>query len=148
MKHQISSILCFLSIVGMLFAFASCDYSKEDIDTIKEACYEDGRAEGYEEGYDDGFIDGLYKGLSDGKEKYSSSNAEFFFIEMLDDAKSYANDVSGDMRFWEAMDIVSVYLDGYDPDGYPLPTKQEFEEAVDVIFSYAMYLEYNAMELE
>ena len=41
------------------------------------------------------------------------------------------------------MDIVSVYLDGYDPSGYPLPSRKEFEEDVNVLLHYAIFLEWN-----
>ena len=47
---------------------------------------------------------------------------------LLDEAKAYARDVADDTTLLDAMDIVSVYLNGHDPSGYPLPTKKEFEE--------------------
>lgn len=148
MKPQITAVLSSFIIVGLLFVFASCGHSQADIDAAREESYEEGRVVGYEEGYDDGFTDGLYEGLSESENKGNSLAAEYLFLGMLDDAKSYAHEMSDDMRFWEAMDIVSVYLDGYDPDDNPLPSTKEFEEAVDVIFNYSVYLEYNAMELE
>ena len=148
MKPQMTAVLSSFLIVGLLFALGSCSNSKVDIDSAKEESYEEGRVAGYEEGYDEGFVDGLYEGLSESDNNESSLAAEYLFLGMLDDAKSYANEMSGDMRFWEAMDIVSVYLDGYDEDGNPLPTRKEFEEAVEVVFDYAVYLEYNAMEME
>jgi hypothetical protein len=145
--RKVISILLVLAYIPILFALFSVP-SKEDIEIAKEERYEDGRVDGYDDGYDDGFSDGLFEGLLESDKKGYSEKAESLFLDMLDEAKSYSEEMSVDVRFWEAMDIVSVYLDGYDPDGYPLPTRKEFEEAVEVVFDYAVYLEYNAMEME
>jgi hypothetical protein len=144
---KVISILLALSYIPILFALFSVP-SKEDIEIAKEERYEDGRVDGYEEGYDDGFSDGIFEGSLESSRKSKTTKTEEFFLDMLVDAKSYSELMSDDLSFWEAMDIVSVYLDGYDEDGYPLPTRKEFEEAVAVVFDYAVYLEYNAMELE
>lgn len=145
--RKVISILLVLAYIPILFALFSVP-SKEDIEIAKEERYEDGRVDGYDDGYNDGFSDGLFEGLLESDKKGYSAKAESLFLDMLDEAKSYSEEMSVDVRFWEAMDIVSVYLDGYDPDGYPLPTRKEFEEAVEVVFDYAVYLEYNAMEME
>lgn len=144
---KVISILLVLAYIPILFSLFSVP-SKEDIEIAREERYEDGRIDGYDDGYDDGFTDGLYEGMLEGKKTSKSAKAESFFLDMVDDAKSYSEVMSDDLDFWEAMDTISVYLDGYDPDGYPLPTRKEFEDAAEVVFHYAVYLEYNAMELE
>ena len=143
----VTSILLAIACIPILAALL-WGTSNTDIETVKEECYEDGRVDGYEEGYDEGFIDGLYEGLLEGKGSSNSATANSHFLYMLAEAKSYAEEMSVDMYFWNAMDTVSIYLDGYDPDGNPLPTRKEFEESVKVIFDYAVFLEYSAQELE
>lgn len=139
---SLRSVMVLFIIVGLLFTLVSCGYSESDLDEAYEDGYEEGRVEGYEEGYDEGFVDGLYKGLDGSSDSgFTESDFQHILQMALEEARMYANEKSDDTTFWAAMDIVSVYLDGYDPDGYPLPTNKEFEEAVDVLFNYALFLE-------
>lgn len=98
--------------------------------------YSDNSSEGYDDGYDDGYSDGFIEGNND-------VDIEYIVQLILDEANSFASE-GGKISVWEAMDLISIYLDGYDPDGYPLPTKAEFEEAVEVLQSYAAFLEWNS----
>lgn len=136
------NILLSLACAMMLFALLSSP-SKEDLEIAWEEGYEDGRVEGYDEGYKEGKTDGIFNGLQS-----NLTDSEEFFVGMLYDAKTYAEERSDDMSFWEAMDVVSVYIDGYDPDGYPLPSEKKFEKAVEVILDYAVCLEWNALQIE
>ena len=139
---SVLNVLLGLACAVMLYTMLSAP-SPEDVEIAWEEGYEDGRVEGYDEGYADGKIDGVYKNWQS-----NNANAEYLFIEMLHEAKSYSEEESDDMTFWEAMDIVSVYIDGYDPDGYPLPTAREFKKASEVILNYAVFLEWNALQIE
>ena len=115
------------------------------------AHYDKGFEEGFDEGYTAGSIETSLEyedklsewydmGYYDGKRDV---DIDYIVQCVLDEAKHHANQV-GEWSVLDAIDITAVYLDGYDPYGYPLPTKQEFEEAVEVLQSYAEFLEWNS----
>ena len=135
MKFKIIAIVIALSLI-----LSGCLYTSEDIKNAKE--------EAYDVGYLHGLTDAellLEEYESDSVYEYSDSEYDIDYIVggILEEAGSYAVAETDDISLWDAMDIVSIYLDGYDPSGYHLPTKAEFEEAVDVLLRYAMFLEWN-----
>ena len=135
MKFKIIAIVIALSLI-----LSGCIYTSEDIKNVKE--------EAYDVGYLHGLTDAellLEEYESDSVYEYSDSEYDIDYIVggILEEAGSFAVAETDDISLWDAMDIVSIYLDGYDPSGYPLPTKAEFEEAVDVLLRYAMFLEWN-----
>ena len=138
------------SAIGIVFFLCVFAYYAIDakIDESYDVGYEDGHVEGYEDGFSDGKIDGIYAGLQSDTKETNKTEAEYLFLGLLMEAQSYAEEKSDNLYFWEAMDIVSVYLDGYDQNGDPLPTRKEFEEAASVILDYAFFLEYYAYQLE
>jgi hypothetical protein len=92
------------------------------------------------------YYTGFYDGIDEADESgmgVRSSDIEYIIQGILNEASDFASVANPNISLWDAMDVVSIYLDGYDPDGYPLPTKKEFEEAVDVLLRYAMFLEWN-----
>lgn len=148
MKHLQAVLVPFI-IIGLLFTLTSCGYSEADLEKARSEAYDDGfeegRVEGYDDGYDDGFGDGLFDGMLNNDDTESSnSDIDYIVQGILEEARYYASEKSDDITLLDAMDIVSVYLDGHDPSGYPLPTKKEFEEAVDVLLRYAIFLEWNS----
>lgn len=135
MKIKIIAIVIVLSLI-----LSGCIYTSEDIKNAKE------------EAYDVGYLHGLtdadilledYESDSDYDCSDSGYDIDYIVGGIIEEAGSYAVAETDDISLWDAMDVVSIYLDGYDPDGYPLPTKKEFEEAVDVLLRYAMFLEWN-----
>lgn len=149
MKSPLTVALSFLSI-GLLFTLL-CSPSQSDVDAARKEGYESGYAQGSEDSsggdhydfsdaYDEGYRDGIYDGYEFAG---SDSEIDYYFLMVLEEAKSYAIENVDEIMFWDAMDIVSVYLDGHDPSGYPLPTRKEFEESVDVLLRYAIFLEWN-----
>lgn len=152
MKHQIIAVLSSLVIVGMLFAFASCGNFEDEIKAARSDAYEAGYHQGMEdsgnfyseEDLEDAYWEGFENGASEMLDLTGGSDSDIEYIAqgILEEARDYAGE-NADITMLDAMDIVSVYLDGYDPSGYPLPTKREFEEAVDVLLRYAIFLEWN-----
>lgn len=149
MKPQITAVLSSFIIVGLLFAFASCGHSQSEIDAAREEGYKAGYEQAIEENKDienaleAARFEGFCEGMSECNEIWeNNSDVDYIANGVLEEARSYASE-NADITLLDAMDIVSVYLDGYDPSGYPLPTKREFEEAVDVLLRYAIFLEWN-----
>ena len=138
-KNALIPLLLSISILC-----SGCFYTEAD---IKKA-----RGEAYESGYENGLLDGgignydkydLEEAYNDGyrtAERESSSDYDIYII--LEAARSYAGRAAEDITLLDAMDIVSDYLDG----GHY--TKKEFEEAVNVLLHYAIYLEWNTDPLE
>ena len=139
------TVISLLLIISMLCS--GCFYTAND---IKKA-----RSEAYESGYENGLMDGgigdyssrdLNEAYEDGYragKREASDDYDYIVSIILEEAKSYARGASDDITLLDAMDIVSVYLEGYDPSGYPLPSRNEFEEAVNVLLHYAVFLEWN-----
>ena len=115
MKFKIIAIVIALSLI-----LSGCIYTSEDIKNAKE--------EAYDVGYLHGLTDAellLEEYESDSVYEYSDSEYDIDYIVggILEEAGSFAVAETDDISLWDAMDIVSIYLDGYDPSGYPLPTK-------------------------
>lgn len=148
-KKTVCILLC------CIFLLPGC-YSQSDLDAAYQRGYdkalkenasaysEDDLKEAYFDGFDDGVEEAFASGLIE-PNNYGSSSSDIDYVVqgILDEARNYANGASADITLLDAMDIVSIYLDGNDPSGYPLPTKREFEEAVDVLLRYAIFLEWN-----
>lgn len=94
-----------------------------------------------QETYDDGFQDGYSEGRWDAELKYADSFSNGYneglldgfkdgFREVLDYAEHYALKKSGCSPF-EAVDIVSVYLDAENPQYETTITEDEFRSAVN-----------------
>lgn len=116
---------------------SGCFYTEAD---IKKA-----RGEAYEEGYENGLFDGglgnydsddLDEAYNDGY-RAGERDSSYDIDIILESARSYAGRAADDITLLDAMDIVSDYLDG---GSY---TKKEFEEAVNVLLHYAIYLEWS-----
>jgi hypothetical protein len=152
MKPQITAVLGAFVIVGLLFLFASCGNSEAEIKAARSDAYEAGYHQGLEDSSnfynEEDLEDAYWEGFEDGASEMldltggSSSDIEYIAQGILEEARYYAAE-KADITMLDAMDIVSVYLNGHDPSGYPLPTKREFEEAVDVLLRYAIFLEWN-----
>jgi hypothetical protein len=91
----------------------------------------------YDEGYSDGYRDGLYDADSD-----CDHDVNEIVSVIYEAADSFAYSYT-DLGVYDAWDIITVYLDGHDPSGNPLPTKKEFEQAVDTLLFFSMFFEMN-----
>ena len=92
-------------------------------------CYEN-----YESGYYDGYSIGYAEGKEDGWD-----GAEWEVRNLLESAAGHARDMAG----WspeEAMWNIDIYRDGYDPDGFPIPTYQEYMDSLDTLYYFYQYL--------
>ena len=144
---SVVNVLLGLACAVMLYTMISSP-SPEDVKKAREEGFDAGYAKALEEEIepliDAAFFKGQVDGLSDAYDiVLDNSDFEYFVGGILEEAKSFATEDVDDISFWDAMDIVSVYLNGKDPNGYPLPTKKEFEDAVDVLLRYSMFLEWN-----
>ena len=109
--------------------------------------YEDGYAEGlydghlekelelyddrFESGYDIGHEEGYYTGYDDGYEEAR------LVIEIAGD---HARDQTG-WSVYEAWNNIGIYHDGVDPDGYELPTEEEYRQSVETLVIFCEYLD-------
>ena len=91
----------------------------------------------YDEGYSDGYRDGMY----DADVECSHDVNEIVSV-IHEAANSYAYKYTG-LDVYDAWDIIDVYLEGKDPSGHPLPTKKEFEEAIDTLMLFSMFFDLN-----
>ena len=151
MKLKKIAILCAVLFVGFLYMFISIKHN-EEIKAARSDAYEDGYHQGLEDNdssySDEDLEDAYWEGFEDGASEMldltggRNSDTDYIANGILEEARYYAAE-DASISMLDAMDIVSVYLDGYDPSGYPLPTRKEFEEAVDVLLRYAIFLEWN-----
>jgi hypothetical protein len=88
------------------------------------AGYDIGCAESddYDDGYDDGYNDGH-------NEVYGA----------IADATDYARAQTG-WSVYEAWNNISIYNDGIDPYGYPLPTEEEYLQSIETLVIFCEYL--------
>lgn len=160
MKQNSKFILIAVVVAVFSVIIGVSDYVSSEIKEASEMAYQSGYdqalkdnesvysesdlKEAYYDGFDDGVEEAFASGLT-GTPTYDSriSDVDYVIQGILEEARYFASESSSDITLLDAMDIVSVYLDGYDPSGYPLPTKREFEEAVDVLLRYAIFLEWN-----
>lgn len=111
-------------------------------------------SDGYEDGYLDGYTDGTAYGksssnygYSDYNDSYSSGDIDEMVSILIEAADSYAYKYT-EVGLYDAWDIVSIYLDGEDPDGNPLPTYREFVDAVDTLMLFSMFFQLNYGEFD
>ena len=145
-EKSANRILAILSVIAALIVVLNISNilnSKKDKRSVSEPSsysddvYEDDEnQEALSEAYWKGFLDGLSENV--GSEN-SNSDVDYIVRGILEEANYFATEGSSDISLWDAMDIASAYLDG----GYPRPTMAEFEDAVDVLLRYAMFLEWN-----
>lgn len=111
-----------------------------------EMTYDDGFDAGYDQGYWDASIefDGDYsRGYEDGySEGYwiGSSDHGYNSHEILEAAYDYAREKTG-WSVYEAWNSILIYHAGTDPDGFAIPTKEEYLQCVNTLVLFCEYLE-------
>ena len=130
-----------LIAVLVSLAFVVCLVSCGNIGT-----YDDGFEDGYDEGYLDAkleFEDDYSHGYKDGcNESYCiDSDAHEYNVQVvIEAAEDYAREHTG-WSVYEAWNSIGIYHDGVDPDGFDLPTEEEYRQCVDTLVLYCEYLE-------
>ncbi len=120
-------------LIFVLYPLSACDERTYD------KGFEDGYAEGYfdsqsehqddySRGYDDGFTEGFWMGVDDHKSI------------IIEEAAEYARTKTG-WSVYEAWNSIGIYHEGVDPDGFELPTEEEYRECVETLVLFCEYLE-------
>lgn len=143
---SIMSILAALIIAAGLVNHFVSDYvlkiEKEFYQAGYDQALEDNEYLDLEAEIENAYYTGFYDGIDAAAESGmggSSSDIEYIIEGILSEASDFATDANPNISLWDAIDVASLYLE----NGYPKPTKSEFEEAVDVLLRYVMFLEWN-----
>lgn len=125
--------IAILASALLLMCLLSCSY---------RGTYDDGYEDGYDEGYFDAMIkfeDYYDRGYGNGYNE-GSDDREYDIRNSLEAAEDYARDQTG-WSVYEAWNSIMIYHDGYDPDGFPLPTKEEYRQCVETLVLFCEYLD-------
>ena len=125
----------------IVFFIALCSLS-----ACSKGTYEDGYEDGYNDGYSDAefemeclfeeeFLDGYDIGYDDG---YDEGCEEVH--SAIDEAEHYARSKTG-LSVYEAWNNISIYHDGVDPCGHPLPTKKEYLLSIETLVLFTEHLD-------
>ena len=133
-----------LVIISMLLClFSSCSMESYD-DGYKDG-YNDGYDTGWEKGFDEGSDFAFYDVTnSDGsyedgyKSGYDEGQSEVRSVVYK--AGEYARKQTG-WSVYEAWNTISIYNSGVDPDGYDLPTEEEYLQCIETLVIFSEYLE-------
>ena len=105
----------------------------------------------YDQGYEDGYAEGLSDGRLEAELELYDKRFEAGYDIGYDDgcgearlvieaADDYARKQTG-WSVYEAYNNIMIYHDGVDPDGFPLPTKEEYIECVETLVYFSEYLD-------
>ena len=104
--------------------------------------YENGYADGYNDGYSDAELNAQYtldEAFSNGFDTgYDEGYDEV--RDAIDKAADYAREQTG-WSVYEAYCNISIYNDGVHPNGYALPTEEEYLESIDTLVYFCEHLE-------
>ena len=129
--------LAICGIIVILITMSSCG---------KNGYYDRGYQEGYDAGYIEGSADtrlkmednsiiGYDNGHSDGyREGYNDAKSKF-----IEEAEDYARDKTG-WSVYEAWNSICIYHDGIDPNGFDIPTEEEYRQCVETLVYFYEYL--------
>ena len=134
MKKSLTALLIFIASVFLISCGSNGYYDQGYEDGYEEGLL-DGRLEAeselYDKRFESGYDEGFFRGDNYGREEVL---IKFYY------AQEYAHSKTG-LSIYEAYNTIGIYHDGVDPDGFPLPTKKEYEECVKTLVCFFEYLE-------
>ena len=129
---MIKKVIATIAVLIVLCSLSACS-----VET-----YEDGYEDGYADGYFDAesemaciaeeeFYDGYDFGYDDGHDDV---------LDIIERAEDHVRDQTG-WSVYEAWSNISVYNDGVDPYGHPLPTREEYLQSIETLVLFCEYLD-------
>lgn len=145
MKKSLAALLILIAAVFLMSCGSNGYYDQG---------YEDGYTAGYEEGLSAGRMQSESHRYSDYSDQYEDGY-EAGYDEGFDEGEEYGQDeLLNEIRaayehassktgwyVYESWNDIMVYHDGVDPNGFELPTEEEYRRSVETLVHFCAYLD-------
>lgn len=117
--------------------------------------YDQGYEDGYKNGLEDGYLEGYLQSESESHGAQYEDGYEAGYDDGFDEGEEYGQDeLLNEIRaayehassktgwyVYESWNDIMIYHDGVDPDGFELPTEEEYRRSVETLVHFCAYLD-------